>query len=80
MVKVDFKYSWVCVAAIFYGFISRSFQLAESGRFGIELLKSLFIFIAIMVAVNLIGLGLKKAFSIKSRLENSPRYFCNAAD
>lgn len=54
------------VLATFYGFVSRSFQLTESGRFGSELLKSLFIFLLVMVAVNIIANLLKKLFSIKS--------------
>ncbi len=54
--------------AIFYGFISRSFQLTESGYFGRELLKSVLIFGLVMFVVNFIGNTLKKVFSIKSNL------------
>jgi len=57
------------VLAIFYSFISRSFQLTESGRFGSEFLKSLLIFFAIMVAVNIIANIFKRIFSIQSNIK-----------
>ncbi len=57
------------VLAIFYGFVSRIFQLTESGHFGREFLKSILIFIMVMFAVNIIANVLKKVFSLKSKVK-----------
>ena len=54
--------------AIFYAFISRAFQLTESGHFGREFLKSILIFASIIFLANIIASLLKKIFSIKSSL------------
>jgi peptide/nickel transport system permease protein len=56
------------VLAIFYAFISRIYQLTESGHFGWEFLKSILIFSMVMFAVNIIANLLKRVFSIKSKL------------
>lgn len=53
---------------IFYAFISRSYAISHSGQFGIELLKSLLIFIAVIVVANILAGLLEKMLSIKSRI------------
>lgn len=57
------------VLAIFYGFISRSFELTEGAHFGMAFLKSLLIFSTIMFVVNLIASLFKRIFSIKSTIK-----------
>ena len=54
--------------AIFYAFISRSYQLSESGNFGKEFLKSILIFSGIIFLVNAFASMLKRVFSVKSSL------------
>lgn len=54
---------------IFYAFISRSYAISHSGQVGIELLKSLLLFVVVIAVANILAGFLEKMFSLKRKIK-----------
>jgi len=54
---------------IFYAFISRSYAISHSGQVGIELLKSLLLFVGVIAVANILAGFLEKMFSLKRKIK-----------
>ncbi len=54
---------------IFYTFISRSYAISHSGQVGIELLKSLLLFVVVIAVANILAGFLEKMFSLKRKIK-----------